>query len=93
MTLLGVTVSSDKYREVTRASAYCRGGQVRDHRTGKNRFEQDGDEMVCTYDEAASICREYNKTRKKGRKLTVLPLVCPCSHPFIYTCNCNLVEC
>ena len=48
--------------------------QVQDVRTGANRFVQDSEEMICTYDEAASWCRECNRRRKKGQRLTVLPL-------------------
>ncbi len=33
-----------------------------------------GDIFTCTYDEAAIICRKENEGRKKGNRLTVLPL-------------------
>jgi hypothetical protein len=57
---------------------------VQDHITGKNRFVQDSEEMLCTYDEVAHVCRECNQTRAKvcvflwvggwvGHGLTVLP--------------------
>eukprot|EP00960_Hanusia_phi_P041161 754866-Hanusia_phi.AAC.4 len=48
--------------------------QIKDYRTGKDIFVQDSEEMVCRYDEAAVLCRKLNMQRKRGNRLTVLPL-------------------
>lgn len=48
-----------------------------EHRTGEQRYVQEGAAWACTYDAAAAACKRANTARGRGQRLTVLPWPLP----------------